>query len=451
MIARKSTLILFLSGFLVYAETFSQGSWEKISMPTGEWLRSVYFIDSLRGWVSGNGGLILHTEDGGDSWTFQQSNTEQNIVDIFFLDEEKGWATAFNYTTIPYGTVLLKTRDGGQNWDTSVYPEADVFMNCVLYLDSLRGWMGGSPHALVRTFDGGMTWSQAQIDTATLAFFPVLKINFYNDQYGYACGGMFDIAGVIWRTWDGGDHWYAIDVADAPADEVRGLHCFDSLHVIGAGGDPDFGYGVGVIRTDDGGLHWDYQEVGYQGNCYDLDFVSDTEAWAPLGPRRKFIYSTDGGVKWTETDTPDSSLVLDVCFPDSLHGYAVGTEGAMLRYIPPEAVFIKEYSHGKSNGWSVTLCPNPIKYNSPVTLDFSVPGQPGCFNGLTASSDKVIIYLYDLYGHELGKISEKDLSPGDFQLVMKNSDLSSGMYILRIVFSSATENTVVVKKLVVSP
>ena len=71
---------------------------------------------------------------------------------------------------------------------------------------------------------------------------------------------LFDIAGVIWRTWDGGDHWYAIDPLEAPADEVRGLHCFDSLTVMGAGGDPDFGFGVGIITTEDGGLNWDYDE-----------------------------------------------------------------------------------------------------------------------------------------------------------------------------------------------
>ena len=62
------------------------------------------------------------------------------------------------------------------------------------------GWMGGTPHALVKTTDGGINWEKAHIDTITFAFFPVLNIQFYNSQYGYACGGAFDIAGVTWRT-----------------------------------------------------------------------------------------------------------------------------------------------------------------------------------------------------------------------------------------------------------
>ena len=136
----------------------------------------------------------------------------------------------------------MKTTNGGEDWVSEPYPEENIFINCVLFLDSLNGWMGGSPHALVRTTDGGLNWEQAEIDTTNLAFFPVLSIRFYNDDknYGYACGGMFDIAGVTWRTSDGGEKWYPIDASDAPADEVHELHLYDSVRVMGAGGDPDF-------------------------------------------------------------------------------------------------------------------------------------------------------------------------------------------------------------------
>ena len=94
-------------------------------------------------------------------------------------------------------------------------------MTCIFFLDSLVGWMGGIPHALVSTSDGGNLWQQAEVDTSTLAFFPVLDIKFYNEQYGYACGGMFDIAGVTWHTNNGGEKWYAIDASDAPARASR--------------------------------------------------------------------------------------------------------------------------------------------------------------------------------------------------------------------------------------
>jgi len=416
---------------------FSQGSWERIDVPTGEWLRSVWFVDSLYGWAAGNAGTIIQTSDGGESWEVQDSQTENNIADIFFLDRQTGWATSFNFTQSPYGTVLLKTTDGGEEWTQQIYPEENYFMNCILFLDSLTGWMGGSPHALVKTTDGGMTWQQAYVDTSTLAFFPVLKIEFYDDTYGYASGGLFDIAGVVWRTWDGGDHWYAIDPLEAPADEVRGLYCFDSLHVMGAGGDPDFGFGVGIIRTEDGGLNWDYDELGYPGNAYDLDFRNETEAWAPLGPRRKFIYTVNGGKKWAEVLTPDSTIIFDVCFPDSLHGFAVGPEGAMLRYIPPVPVGIAENSLPDTTGFSLSIYPNPSR--GTFNLQFTI-----------YSLRRVSLRIYDLYGQEVGRVMDELLPAGDHKIRFDAGQLNPGIYIVSFLFQDQFANNYLRRKIIIT-
>jgi photosystem II stability/assembly factor-like uncharacterized protein len=429
MLHRLSILILLII-FSASKGLFSQGSWERIESPTDQWLRSVWFTDSLTGWAVGNEGVIIHTEDGGDSWSYQDSQTEDNIVDVFFLNSDTGWASSFNFTQAPYGTVLLKTTDGGETWTHQAYPEENIFINCILFLDPMNGWMGGRPHALVRTNNGGATWQQASIDTTTLAFFPVLKIEFYDENYGYACGGMLDIAGVIWRTWDGGNHWYAIDVLDAPADEVRGLHTKDSLNVIGAGGDPDFGFGVGIIHTDDGGLNWDYDEIGYQGNAYDLDFRSETEAWAPLGPRRKFIYSTDGGRKWLETYTPDSVVIFDVIFPDSMHGYAVGPDGAMLSYVPPEPVSVQEVP-ARDITFELQIYPNPSR--GIINLQFT-----------TYSLQSVSIKIYDLHGREVATILDKVMPQGEHVVRIDASRLPEGIYFCRM---HVDDNTSVISKI----
>ena len=52
--------------------------------------------------------------------------------------------------------------------------------------------MGGNPHALVRTSDGGGTWQQAYVDTATLAFFPV-HILFLELIIDPACSVVFEM------------------------------------------------------------------------------------------------------------------------------------------------------------------------------------------------------------------------------------------------------------------
>lgn len=393
--------------------TISQGSWQQMDIPTTKNLNSVAFIDSLAGWVVGDSGIILHTSDGGESWEFQESNTINNIIDVFFIDDNYGWATSHSFSSLPYGSLLLKTSDGGNNWDTTTYYEDNIFITTIYFFDSLTGWMGGTPHALVKTIDGGQTWHQATIDTSTLAFFPVLNIEFYNEQNGYASGGIFDIAGVIWRTSDGGNNWFAIDPSDAPADEVHGLFTFDSINVIGSGGDPDFGFGVGMIKTTDGN-NWDYDEIGVQGIAYDIDFVTESEGWAPLGFENKFVYSTDSGNSWIDIPTPDETSIFDIVFPDSLHGFAVGWEGAFLKYLPGDPVMVEENT---MDGIYISQnYPNPAVHNTRIDINISAIVE-----------SEIYLVILDVMGREVVR-TIPDFSGNKYSAVIDSYSLPNGIY-----------------------
>jgi photosystem II stability/assembly factor-like uncharacterized protein len=406
--------------FLAPTPLFAQGLWERVPVPTQKVLNSVFFTDSLYGWIAGDSGTIIHTSDGGKTWILQNTATTNDIVTLFFLDRNLGWASSLNYTTAPYGTVLLKTTDGGDHWIPSTYPVSDIFITCILYRDTMNGWMGGRPHALVRTTDGGVTWTQANVDTTVLAFFPVLGIRFYNDKYGYACGGMFDIAGVIWRTDNGGDLWHAIDPSEAPADEVHELHLFDSLHVMGAGGDPDFGYGVGMIRTSDGGLSWNYQELGVQGTAYDLDFRTPGEAWAPVGPARKLIFSTDTGYNWTAVPTPDSTSIYRMTFPDSLHGWAVGHKGAVIRYTKEVSGIHDPLTLGDGGFILFQNYPNP--FSNETKIRFKVPVTPA------GKAVSLRIKVFTITGTQVSEVGGEEFFPGVNELVLDASALPPGIY-----------------------
>lgn len=439
-----TAFILFCAVVAVQA----QGTWERVSVPITQDLNSVCFVDSLYGWVAGDSGIIFRTVDGGSTWLRQETNSTYDVEEVFFLNRNLGWASTFNFTTVPYGTILLKTTNGGVTWVSQPYPTEDIFITCILFRDSLNGWMGGQPHALVRTTDGGNNWAQAAIDTSTLAFFPVLSIQFYNDQYGYASGGRFDIAGVTWRTLNGGDMWYAIDPSQAPADEVHSLYIFDSLHVMGSGGDPDFGYGVGMIRTADGGLNWSYEETTIQGNAYDLDFRNSTEVWAPLGPGRKFIYSLDAGTTWAPVPTPDLTAIYDVTFPDSLHGCAVGRFGAILKYHPPVIPAVPSVLSLQKGYILYQNTPNPVQGST--SIRFTVPSAN--FSSVQ-STLPIQLKVFDVYGKEVASLVNGPLPGGDHEVKFDATGLPGGIYIYQLQVLTATQSLVVAgpEKMIILP
>ena len=426
MSIKTKLFIVFI--LLFQSVSYSQGTWERIDSPTDKFLKSLHFVDSLYGWAVGNSGTIIHTSDGGDSWIVQDSKIEYEIVDVFFLNRNLGWASAWNYTNIPFGTILLRTTNGGQDWSSEQYRDENIFITCILYLDSLKGWMGGTPHALVKTTDGGVNWKQAHIDTMTFAFFPVLNIQFYNSHYGYACGGRFDIAGVIWRTTNGGDSWTPIDPLFAPPDEIWQMHFFDSLNVLGVGGDPDF-FGVGFINTTDAGNSWDYNEIGILGTARAVSFRTGSEGWAPIPQAHSFVYTLDSAKTWTQVYAPDSSAIYDLIFPDSLHGFAVGEEGVILKYNPPIVDDVKVIAITTPNDYQLYQnYPNP--FNPTTKIKFSIPANQ------IGEISNVKIVVYDILGNEVATVLNKELLPGSYEIefgaMIDNRQLVSGIYFYQL-------------------
>lgn len=82
-------------------------SWEVIEVDSFFYgLNDMVFTDPGNGWISGLGGRIFHTSDGGTTWQRQASRTVHSIDGIDFVDAETGWAVGW-YETI------LHTNSGG--------------------------------------------------------------------------------------------------------------------------------------------------------------------------------------------------------------------------------------------------------------------------------------------------------------------------------------------------
>jgi photosystem II stability/assembly factor-like uncharacterized protein len=62
------------------------------------------------GWAVGALGTILHTTDGGDTWTLQTSGiSDEHLLRVAAIDDMRAWVVGINGS-------LLATRNGGENW-----------------------------------------------------------------------------------------------------------------------------------------------------------------------------------------------------------------------------------------------------------------------------------------------------------------------------------------------
>jgi len=414
--------IFFLT--LLNSKLLPQNFWEEIDSPTSKTLNSIIFIDSLNGWVSGDSGLIIHTSNGGMDWETQYSNDSLNVVNIFFLNDQLGWGAAWSSFYEPFGTFFLKTTNGGINWSSDYFRISNCFVNSFYFLDSLTGFAVGYPNVFHRTTDGGSSWTNVKLDSSIVSGFPAYTIKFYSPLYGYACGGFRDVAGIVWRTTDGGINWTTF--ADALASEpLYDLQIFDSLYVIAIGGDPE--YGASQVLTTNGGETWEYTNLGVYWFPVNMGFRNVSEGWAPLGGQSKFLYTSDSGANWSEIPTPDSADVVSICFPDSVHGFGIGRNGTIVKYLYRGPTNVIEKEESISDFYLLQNYPNP--FNPSTTIKYSI-----------AEDGFVKLAVYNMLGEQLTALVNTTQKAGKYEVSFNASNFSSGVYLYRIESSNFTSS-----------
>lgn len=413
---RSAVLLLIIFYFLLPGDTRAQSQregWAKIPSPTSKTLRNLYFIDAQTGWAAGEDGTIIHTSNGGDSWIVQNSTVQTFIVDIFFINENLGWALTFR-NVFPFGTIILKTSNGGDTWITEDFPDENAIMNTVFFFDSLNGWVGGT--YIAGTTNGGATWVEADVDSSMISGLPVYNFNFYNRQFGYACGGYLDLAGVIWRTTNYGESWSATGVSP---DQVFDLYIIDTLNAIALSGDPEGFFGTGNIYTTDAGTSWTYDEMSLSGLSFTIDFRIESEAWSASG--YKFLITSDSGITWENKETPDSAVIFDLVFTDSITGYAVGEMGMILKY-------------KKESETPADSIPNEFKLFQNFPNPFSVSTQ---IEWQLPIGNFVTLKLFDVLGNEISTLVNEFHAAGyHSKFISFNPALSSGIYFYQFISGS---------------
>lgn len=170
-------------------------NWNLLSVPTGNTLRTLKFIDLNTGWVFGNAGTIFKTTDGGAGWEQQSAaGLNADVKGVSMLNSNTGWISASNNLNNGF---IYKTDNGGANWtDQSPTVNSEIFD--IQMVDENYGYLCGNM-MLKKTTNGGTNWVDLPNPFPTYQW---MSIKFTEPLVGYVS----TFYGTI-KTTDGGQNW----------------------------------------------------------------------------------------------------------------------------------------------------------------------------------------------------------------------------------------------------
>ncbi len=199
-------------------------------------------------------------------------------------------------------------------------------------------WASGNKGTIVRTTDGGATWTLVAVPGAGELDFRDIEARSADIAYVLAIGA--GEKSRIYKTSDGGKAWTLQFTNPDPRAFYDAIAFWDANTGL-AVGDPVEGRFT-VIRTTDGGKTWTRVPAANtpqalpgdgafaaSGTC--LTVHGTRLAWFGTGggARARVYRSADQGLTWTVSDTPvmagnPSSGIFSLAFSDADHGVAVG-------------------------------------------------------------------------------------------------------------------------------
>jgi photosystem II stability/assembly factor-like uncharacterized protein len=186
-------------------------------------IANMLFINDSTGWVFGdawrNGSYlsaIFKTTTGGKTWTTYDVEEKYSIIGGYFISDSVGWAYGFVFD-VPYPTpreyVLLKTTNGGINWDkiwSSPYESSNGYsfqgINFLYFSDNNNGGYfrnntNDTQSIFEKTTDGGITWSgRHYFYSAVYASCIDSEYNIYTFRYEDSNIVASNNSGAFWGT-----------------------------------------------------------------------------------------------------------------------------------------------------------------------------------------------------------------------------------------------------------
>ncbi len=323
-------------------------NWKQQTVRPGIPLRSVVFhSDQRRGWAVGGQGMIIHTEDGGRRWRRQTGNTLKHFEAVTFAgDGQQAWAAGGDDT-------ITRTRDGGKSWEVQATDAPEGLKSITFLRDGRRGWAAGLD-GFVLTENGGKIWTRQES-----SYRPLESITFNEDgRRGWGIGW----GGSLVRTEDGGKSWTL--ATNSSAGELTAL----AFHKDGSHGwtisvaDPGSKHTT-IARTDNGGMTWTARtNTGTGQRVLSMAFNEDAKRGWAVGTGGTILHTIDGGDSWNSQASNVKAVLRAVLFnSDGKRGWVAGEGGTILHTTDGGKSWSGQFSDTESDLYALAFQPDGLR------------------------------------------------------------------------------------------
>jgi len=234
-------------GHIVYSDDHG-ASWKQAAVPVSSDLTAVYFSSDRTGWAVGHDGVVLHSEDAGQSWRLQ-------------LDGDRAAALIKDY----YG----KQAQAGDVQAAALLPEIGKYFSTgadkpfldVWFANDREGFVVGAFNLIFRTGDGGKTW-EPWLD----------RLN--NPKHLH----LYSIRGQDGHVYVAGEQGLVawLDAGAQRFETIRSPYAGSFFGVLPtAGGAVVFGMRGNAFRIDRNGAGWQKLETGVVGGLTGASSLGD--------------------------------------------------------------------------------------------------------------------------------------------------------------------------------
>lgn len=224
-------------------------------------------------------GHIVYSDDQGRTWLQAQVPVGADLTAVTFASAMTGWA-------VGHGGVILRTSDGGLTWSK----QQDGFSTGKLMADFYQKRLDDASEA--DQPDAAILVEQVRQNYETGPEQPWLDVWFENERHGYVVGTF----NLIMETQDGGEHWMPLlDKIDNPEGlHLSAINAVDGeLYIASERGT--------VFHLDKASQRFVALNSGYVGSFFGL--VGNAQVLLAYGLRGNVWRSQDKGATWSNVDT----------------------------------------------------------------------------------------------------------------------------------------------------